>query len=153
ARWPRQGQQGRFYQRDGALRDGDPQHQGEPQAPDGSLRSVDRPGPPPPQAHGAHPGHGRDIDRALMQKYFDQVEYWLRSWTAPVVRIFTLGYINPRKMLAVEVRKALLEASTLINSTFWWVSLQTGLRVAFGLVLWLTYAVQHPIVSPRLGRG
>jgi hypothetical protein len=81
-----------------------------------------------------------EVDRALMQKYFDQAEYWLRSWTAPVVRIFTLGYVNPRQMVAVEVRKALLEASRLINSTFWWVSVQTGLRVAFGLALWLTYA-------------
>ena len=82
-----------------------------------------------------------EFDRHEMQKYFDQAEYWLRSWTAPVVRIFTLGYINPRKMVAVEVQKAMLEASKLINATFWWVSLQTGLRVAFGLALWLTYAL------------
>jgi hypothetical protein len=82
----------------------------------------------------------REVDRALMQKYFDQAEYWLRSWTAPVVQVFTLGYVNPRQMVAVEVRKALIEASRLINSTFWWVSVQTGLRVAFGLALWLTYA-------------
>jgi hypothetical protein len=84
------------------------------------------------------------IDRDLMQKYFDQAEYWLRSWTAPVVRVFTLGYVNPRQMVAVEVRKALVEASRLINSTFWWMSLQVGLRVAFGLSLWLTYAFCHP---------
>jgi hypothetical protein len=81
-----------------------------------------------------------EVDRALLQKYFDQAEFWLRSWTAPVVRFFTLGYVNPRKMVAVEVRKALVEASKLINTTFWWVSIQTGLRVAFGLALWLTYA-------------
>src|SRR5262249_54576750 len=85
-----------------------------------------------------------EVDRALMQKYFDQAEYWLRSWTAPVVRVFTFGYINPRQMVALEVRKALIEASKLINYTFWWVSLQTGLRVAFGLALWLTYAGRHP---------
>jgi hypothetical protein len=80
------------------------------------------------------------IDRELMQRYFDQAEYWLRSWTAPVVHIFTLGYINPRRMVAVEVRKALIEASRLMNSTLWWVSLQVSCRVAFGLSLWLTYA-------------
>ena len=80
------------------------------------------------------------IDRELMQKYFDQAEYWLRSWTAPVVHIFTLGYVNPRRMVAVEVRKALIQASRLINSTLWWVTLQVSFRVAFGLVLWLTYA-------------
>jgi hypothetical protein len=79
------------------------------------------------------------LDRELMQKYFDQAEYWLGSWTAPVVRVFTLGYINPRQMVAVEVRKALIEASRLINVTLWWMTLQVGLRVAFGLSLWLTY--------------
>jgi hypothetical protein len=83
-----------------------------------------------------------EIDRQAMEKYFDQAEYWLRSWTGPVVHFFTLGYINPRKMVAVEVRKALIEASRLINNTFWWVSAQTGLRVAFGLTLWLIYARQ-----------
>jgi hypothetical protein len=83
-----------------------------------------------------------EINRELMQKYFDQAEYWLRSWTAPVVRIFTFGYVNPRHMVAVEVRKALIDASRLINSTLWWVSIQAGLRVAFGLTLWLTYAAQ-----------
>lgn len=81
-----------------------------------------------------------EVDRTLLEGYFDQAEYWLRSWVAPVVRIFTLGYINPRHLVALEVRKALLEASQLLNSTLWWVSLQVGLRIAFGLTLWLTYA-------------
>jgi hypothetical protein len=82
-----------------------------------------------------------DFDRKEMEKYFDQAEYWLKSWTAPVVRIFTLGYINPRHMVAAEVRKALEDATRLLNSTLWWVCGQTGLRVAFGLSLWITYAV------------
>jgi hypothetical protein len=81
-----------------------------------------------------------EFDHQLMQKYFDQAEYWLRSWTAPVVRVMTLGYINPRKLVAVEVSKALLDASRLLNSTMWWVTVQVGLRVAFGLALWTTYA-------------
>jgi hypothetical protein len=80
------------------------------------------------------------VDRQLLEKYFDQAEYWLRSWVAPVVRVFTLGYINPRQMVAVEVRAALEAASRLLNSTLWWVSVQVGLRLAFGLSLWLTYA-------------
>ena len=50
------------------------------------------------------------IPHAEMEKYFDQAEYWLRSKTAHVVRVFTLGYINPRKMVAEEVRKALVDA-------------------------------------------
>jgi len=79
------------------------------------------------------------LNQAEMAKYFDQAEYWLRSRTAHVVRIFTFGYINPRNMVAVEVRKALHELSRLLHSTFWWVTLQVGLRLAFGLSLWLTW--------------
>jgi hypothetical protein len=85
-----------------------------------------------------------EVDRTLLEGYFDQAEYWLRSWVSPVVRIFTLGYINPRQMVAVEVRKSLLQASELLNSTLWWVSVQVGLRIAFGLALWLTYAWSQP---------
>jgi hypothetical protein len=81
-----------------------------------------------------------DIDVPEMERYFDQAEYWLRSRTATVVRVFTLGYVNPREMVAVEVRSALVGASQTLNSTLWWVVIQTGLRIAFGLSLWLTYA-------------
>jgi hypothetical protein len=31
--------------------------------------------------------------------------------------------------------------SSTLNSTFWWVSAQTGLRIAYGLSLWLTFAL------------
>jgi hypothetical protein len=81
-----------------------------------------------------------EIDRAELEKYFDQAEYWLRPWTAPVVRFFTLGYVNPRQLVAAEVRTALVNASQLINSTLWWTSIQTGLRLAYALSLWLSYA-------------
>jgi len=80
------------------------------------------------------------VDRAEMEKYFDQAEYWLRSRAAHVVRVFTLGFVNPRLMVAVEVKKSLTEASRLLNYTLWWVSMQLGLRVAFGLSIWLTWA-------------
>jgi hypothetical protein len=83
------------------------------------------------------------FDRALLEKYFDQAEYWLRSRTAHVVRVFTFGYVNPRKMVSVEVRKALVQASGMLNTTLWWVTMQVGLRVAFGLSLWLTWALTH----------
>jgi hypothetical protein len=81
------------------------------------------------------------IDRAEMEKYFDQAEYWLVSWAAPVVHFFTLGRINPRRMVAVEVRSALVSSSQMLNSTLWWVVIQAGLRIAFGLSLWLSYAL------------
>jgi hypothetical protein len=80
------------------------------------------------------------VDRPAMEKYFDQAEYWLRSWAAPVVRVFTLGFVNPRQVVAVEVRTALVSASRLVNTTLWWVVLQTGLRIAYGVSLWGTYA-------------
>jgi hypothetical protein len=79
------------------------------------------------------------LDEAEMAKYFDQAEYWLRSGTAHVVRVFTFGYVNPRHMVATEVRKALHVLNLLLHSTFWWVILQVGLRLAFGLSLWLTW--------------
>ena len=60
---------------------------------------------------------------------------------ATVLRVFTLGFVNPRRMVAVEVQKALLEASRMLNSTLWWVTVQVGLRIAFGLALWLTWAL------------
>lgn len=81
------------------------------------------------------------IDQEQLEKYFDQAEYWLRSWTAPVVRIFTLGRINPRQMVAVEVRSALVSSSRMLNNTLWWVVTQAGLRIAFGLSLWISYAL------------
>jgi hypothetical protein len=81
------------------------------------------------------------IDHAQLEKYFDQAEYWLRSWTAPVVHLFTLGRINPRQMVAVEVRSALVSSSRMLNSTLWWVVTQAALRIACGLSLWLSYAL------------
>jgi hypothetical protein len=83
-----------------------------------------------------------EVDRPELEKYFDQAEYWLRSWAAPVVRFVTLGYINPRQMVAAEVQSALLSASQMLNSTMWWVSVQTGLRIAYGLSIWLTFALR-----------
>ena len=80
------------------------------------------------------------IDRAELEKYFDQAEYWLRSWAAPVVRIFTLGYVHPRKMVAKEVESALLSASSMLNFNLWWLAWQAGLRLLFGLSLWLSWA-------------
>lgn len=81
------------------------------------------------------------IDKALLEKYFDQAEYWLTSRTAHVVRFFTFGYINPRRMVSQEVQKALVGASRQLNTTMWWMNVQMGLRIAFGLSLWLTWAV------------
>jgi hypothetical protein len=82
-----------------------------------------------------------ELDRKEMEKYFDQAEYWLRSRTAHVVRVFTFGFVNPRKMVAEEVRKALIECSRMLNTTLWWSSVQIGVRMVFGLTLWLTWGI------------
>jgi hypothetical protein len=82
------------------------------------------------------------VDQAEMEKYFDQAEYWLRSWTAPVLRVFTLGYVNPRQMVAAEVRAALVSSSRMLEDTLWWVIIQAGLRILFALSLWAAFALQ-----------
>lgn len=73
-------------------------------------------------------------------KYFDQAEGWL-GWKGPVVRVLTLGYVNPERMVDSEVRKSLAEARTTLTSSLWWVSLQMSLRLAFGLTLWTLWAI------------
>jgi hypothetical protein len=83
------------------------------------------------------------IDRTAVEKQLDQAEYWLSSRTAHVVRVVTFGRINPRRMVAEEVEKALIAVSDMLNFNLWWVSLQMGLRFAFALALWLTWAVTH----------
>lgn len=80
------------------------------------------------------------FDRAELEKHFDEAEYWLRSRTAHVVRVVSFGYVNPRRMVAEEVEKALVEAGDLLNFNLWWVSVQMGLRFAFAMSLWLTWA-------------
>jgi hypothetical protein len=84
-----------------------------------------------------------EIDRRELEKYFDQAEYWLRSWTAPVVRVFTLGYVNPRRMVDVEVQNAVKNAGAIINESLWWLVIQTILRIVFGLMLWLSFVVSR----------
>jgi len=78
-------------------------------------------------------------DHAQVRKQLDQAEHWLASWTAPALHVLTLGFINPRKLVRVEVRRALEKASQQLNSALWWRSLPIGLRIASGGSLWLTY--------------
>jgi hypothetical protein len=85
------------------------------------------------------------IDRPLLEKYFDQAEYWLRSWTAPVVHFLSLGFVNPRRIVNREVRNALEQSSGMLNTTLWWVTVQTGLRIACGLSLWISYGLARSL--------
>src|SRR5262245_32142600 len=81
------------------------------------------------------------IDRSETAEYLDQAEHWLTSWKAPVVRFLTLGYVDPRNMVSQEVRNAMTALSDLMNRNFYWMSLQVGMRVIFGLVLWSVWAI------------
>lgn len=81
------------------------------------------------------------VDRQSLERDFDTAEHWLSSWHAPAVRLLSLGYVNPRRMVHDEVRKALVDASNLINRSLYWTCIQMGLRVLFGLGLWLTWAL------------
>lgn len=81
----------------------------------------------------------RAWDRGQVEKQFDQAEYWLGSWSSPAVRVVTLGWVNPRKLVGVEIHKALIAASRQLNLSLWWSSLQISFRIAFGAALWLTY--------------
>lgn len=79
------------------------------------------------------------FDRAETVKYLDQAENWL-GWKGPLVRVLTLGYVDPHKMVDDEVRKSLSSLGTTVRSSLWWVSLQIGLRILFGLTLWTAWA-------------
>lgn len=79
------------------------------------------------------------FDHAETVKYFDQAENWL-GWKGPLVRVLTLGYVDPHRMVDEEVRKNLAEIGTTVRSSLWWVSAQVGARVLFGLTLWTVWA-------------
>ena len=84
------------------------------------------------------------VDRRETEQYLDEAEHWLTSWKGPLIQMVTLGYINPRQMVYVEVRKAVDEGRGLLHRTLWWVSAQAGLRTLYGLLLWLAWAVHSP---------
>jgi hypothetical protein len=73
-------------------------------------------------------------------KYFDEAEEWL-GWKGPLVRVLTLGIVNPKKMVDKEVQKSLAEMQTTLASSLWWVITQMSLRLAFGLTLWTLWAL------------
>jgi hypothetical protein len=77
--------------------------------------------------------------RAALEVNLDKAESWLKSWVAPAVRMVTFGFINPRKIVGVEVQRALAEANWVVIGGMWRLSLRTGMQFAVGLFLWLTW--------------
>jgi hypothetical protein len=84
------------------------------------------------------------IDAKETERYFHQAESWLGTWKARAVRLATFGYVNPNEIVDAEVKKALTAGGELIHKTLWWTAVQTGLRVAVGLALWLDWAWSVP---------
>jgi len=86
------------------------------------------------------------IDRRETERYLDEAEHWLTSWKSPVLKVLTFGLVNPHKIVAKEVKKALEDGRGLLNRNLWWISLQALNRVLFGLTLWICWAV-HPLIG------
>ncbi|MFO0850915.1 MAG: hypothetical protein U0871_20525 [Gemmataceae bacterium] len=80
------------------------------------------------------------FNRTSTEAYLDQAEHWLGTWKTPVIRVVTLGYVNPHRIVDTEVKKGLEQFGQTVSWVSWWVSLQVGLRVAFGLTIWLVWA-------------
>jgi hypothetical protein len=80
------------------------------------------------------------IDQKETEEQLDKAESWLTGWKAPVVRILTLGYVDPRRMVSAEIQKTLTAINQLMNRNLYWMSGQMATRVLFGLTLWLTWA-------------
>lgn len=81
------------------------------------------------------------LDRKVAEKYLDEAEHWLTSWKSPLIATLTFGYISPRRIVAVEVKKAVEEGRGMLQSTLWWWAAQAGLRIVFGLTLWISWVV------------
>jgi len=79
------------------------------------------------------------FDRGETEKYLDYAENWL-GWRAPIVSVLTLGIVRPRKIVDAEVRKSLETLGKSASWAMWWTSVQSTLRVSFGLCIWLLWA-------------
>src|ERR1043166_7092888 len=75
------------------------------------------------------------FDRTAMEADLDKAESWLKSWMAPALRLATFGFVNPRKLVGVEVHRALVEANWIMIGGMRRSSLRIGVQFAFGLSL------------------
>lgn len=80
------------------------------------------------------------IDRTLAHEHLTRAEHWLTSWHAPAVKMITFGYVNPRKMVDEQLREGLSWFRGTMAWSMWWVTVQVGLRVMFGVTIWLIWA-------------
>lgn len=80
------------------------------------------------------------FDRGSTEDYLDQAERWLGGWKVSAVRLATLGYVNPQRIVDAEVVKGLENVGRMVSWASRWAAIQLALRVLFGLTLWLCWA-------------
>lgn len=81
------------------------------------------------------------FDHGETEKYLDQAEQWLGGWKATAVHTLTFGVVNPRTIVQTEVKKGLQELGRTVRASMWWASVQTGLRLVFGVTIWLLWVL------------
>jgi hypothetical protein len=81
------------------------------------------------------------FDRTALEADLDKAESWLKSWMGPAVRMVTFGFVNPRKMVGEELQRVFVDANWIVIGGLRRTSLRIGAQLAFGLSLWLTWAL------------
>ncbi|HMP57712.1 MAG TPA: hypothetical protein PKD86_00040 [Gemmatales bacterium] len=81
-----------------------------------------------------------DFDAAVYEPTLDQAEFWLTTRWAPAIKTLTFGYVDPQSRVRDEVVRALASSQADVREMFINWSLQVGLRLGFGISLWLTWA-------------
>ena len=79
------------------------------------------------------------FDHGETEKYLDQAERWLGTWKSTAVRTLTFGVVNPNAVVQNEVKKGLQELGRTVRASMWWASVQTALRLIFGVTIWLLW--------------
>ena len=87
------------------------------------------------------------IDRTEANKHLSRAEYWLTGWQAPTIRIITFGYVNPHRMVNEQLRENLTWFRGSMQWSLWWLVVQVGLRILFGVAVWLLWAWTIPAES------
>jgi hypothetical protein len=81
-----------------------------------------------------------NFERTVLEQDLDKAESWLKSWMSPALRMVTFGFVNPRRIVGVEVQRMPVDAHWIVIGGMWRTSLRIGMPLAFGLSLWLTWA-------------
>ncbi len=82
------------------------------------------------------------FDRGETEKYFDYAEKWAGSRRSRAIRVLTLGKIDPDRRVNDEVKRGLTALGATLSWAMWWVSIQMGCRLLFGLTIWFLWALR-----------